>query len=345
MAYGDALKTTRPLRFQCVAIDNNVRENDLAWNCISRHPGASHLKKKTLIIKGIIMESLRDVCYEQIADQYWYGLFGDFKLIIDRNTGYFNATKLCRQGGKNFSDWSRNKDSKTLIEYYRQKRPPGDLQGVTEIMIVVDGYGNEIYNRIISGTYLPEEIILGVATWISKDFYDKVYRITRSYCIRQFDERYIRDNHQFQETVQRMDSEMERLRLKNEQMERENERYRHFEEDIAFKTVDTEKLQAFALIKMNDATSEYPFYVIRTQKSNYDNTVRRLKRKHPHLEIILELPYNPNAVNLFNRIKEQQVENIRVHYNGIQLVNGCTEEQLVSAITEMANLNVSSMSE
>ncbi|GBM95226.1 hypothetical protein AVEN_220794-1 [Araneus ventricosus] len=121
-----------------------------------------------------------------------------------------------------------------------------------------------------------------------------------------------------------MDSEMKR------------EKCRQCEEGIAFKSVDTEKYHTFALMKTNDAT--HPFYVIKIQKLKYDDTVRRLKRKHPDLKIILELPYNPKAINLFDRIKES--ENIRGHDNGIQLINGCTEEQLVSAITEMTDLNV-----
>jgi hypothetical protein len=32
--------------------------------------------------------------YENIKDNFYYGLFGDFKLVIDEGTGYFNATKL-----------------------------------------------------------------------------------------------------------------------------------------------------------------------------------------------------------------------------------------------------------
>lgn len=48
--------------------------------------------------RGIISDvSLRDTCYEHIKDNFYYGLFGDFKLVIDTKTGYFNATKLCRR--------------------------------------------------------------------------------------------------------------------------------------------------------------------------------------------------------------------------------------------------------
>lgn len=31
------------------------------------------------------MSSLKDICYKQIADNCWFGLFGYFKLIIDKD--------------------------------------------------------------------------------------------------------------------------------------------------------------------------------------------------------------------------------------------------------------------
>ena len=43
--------------------------------------------------------------YENIKDTFYYGLFGDFRLVIDTATGYFNATKLCVEGGKRFREW------------------------------------------------------------------------------------------------------------------------------------------------------------------------------------------------------------------------------------------------
>ncbi|CCU56403.1 N1R/p28-like protein [Mythimna separata entomopoxvirus 'L'] len=53
------------------------------------------------------MNSLNDIYYENIKDSFYYGLFDDFKLIIDKNTGYFNATKLC------------NLDEKDLVIGYK----------------------------------------------------------------------------------------------------------------------------------------------------------------------------------------------------------------------------------
>jgi hypothetical protein len=64
--------------------------------------------------------SLCDICYEHIIQNFYYGLFGEFKLVIDKATGYFNATKLCNQGGKSFKYWLRLEKSKKLVEYYQK---------------------------------------------------------------------------------------------------------------------------------------------------------------------------------------------------------------------------------
>ena len=64
--------------------------------------------------------SLSDCAYEHIKDTFYYGLFGDFKLVIDKATGYFNATKLCIEGGKNYFHWTRlEKSIPTPISYMK----------------------------------------------------------------------------------------------------------------------------------------------------------------------------------------------------------------------------------
>jgi hypothetical protein len=55
---------------------------------------------------------LSECTYEHIKDTFYYGLFGDFKLVIDKATGCFNATKLCVNGGKK---WSRLEKSKKMV--------------------------------------------------------------------------------------------------------------------------------------------------------------------------------------------------------------------------------------
>src|SRR5271156_2028399 len=59
---------------------------------------------------------LSDVCFEQIKNNYWYGLYGDFHVVLDKTNGYANATKMCRAGGKDYKDWSRLKGTQELIQ-------------------------------------------------------------------------------------------------------------------------------------------------------------------------------------------------------------------------------------
>ncbi|CAL1302103.1 unnamed protein product [Larinioides sclopetarius] len=294
--------------------------------------------------------SLSNVCYEQIKDQFWYGLLGDFKLIIDRNTGYFNATKLCQQGGKRFDNWLRNKESKELIEYYRRKF---DASHLRESIIEVRKGSSQIYNQIISGTYLSDKLILSVASWISKDFYDKANEIVKSYYLCEFEEKYKNDIGELNEKLQRVDhivqqltSEKEKIEQENEKIrrekeicQRENELYQSFEEDIAPKTANVEKLNSLTVVKLNNESFQYSFYVIRTQIECCKKSIKKLKEKHPNLEIILELDYSPNSIRLFNRIKEQ-LRNIKFYYNYVKLLNGYTEEQFIRNIENLASFNV-----
>jgi hypothetical protein len=41
---------------------------------------------------------MNDIIYEDLGDKYnkyAYGMYGDFKVIIMKENGYINATKLC----------------------------------------------------------------------------------------------------------------------------------------------------------------------------------------------------------------------------------------------------------
>jgi hypothetical protein len=95
--------------------------------------------------------------YENIKDTYYYGLFGDFKLVIDKRTGYFNATKLCNQGNKEYRQWLRLEKSKDMIEYY-QERCRGNSHGI--FLYEIKLTNNDDLNKQVTGTYVPKELIL-----------------------------------------------------------------------------------------------------------------------------------------------------------------------------------------
>src|SRR3981189_116674 len=43
---------------------------------------------------------LADIAYEQIVGKFWYGHYGQFRVVMMKDCGFINATKLCSDGGK-----------------------------------------------------------------------------------------------------------------------------------------------------------------------------------------------------------------------------------------------------
>ncbi|AAG02730.1 hypothetical protein AMV024 [Betaentomopoxvirus amoorei] len=121
--------------------------------------------------------SLIDVCYEHIKDSYYYGLFGDFKLVIDKTTGCFNATKLCNLGGKKFKQWKRLEKSQELIDYIKNNRGGDPHPGFYE----TKGDNKDENVKKITGCYVPKEVILDISSWISVEFYLKCNDIIINY--------------------------------------------------------------------------------------------------------------------------------------------------------------------
>jgi hypothetical protein len=133
--------------------------------------------------------SLNDVCYEQIKDSFYFGQFGEFRLVVDKNTACFNATKLCIDGGKEFRQWKRLERVQELIAFYEQqetsnkrydKSRRGDSHGG---FYEIKADNKDIFNKKITGQYVQKEFILDIASWISPAFYFKCSKIINYFFI------------------------------------------------------------------------------------------------------------------------------------------------------------------
>ncbi len=162
--------------------------------------------------------NLSDCTYEHIKKTFYYGIFGDFKLVIDKSTGYFNATKLCDQGGKIYRNWSRLEKSRNMIEYY-QKNRRSDLSAGFEnwgkdsslnLIYEVKGDNNNKLNKQFTGTYVPKELILDIASWVSIEFYDKCNSIIINYFVNQYKSLSLK---MLQRKIQEADEKMVQLTL------------------------------------------------------------------------------------------------------------------------------------
>ena len=73
------------------------------------------INKKKIVKKEY--NDLRDVMIEYIDKKYAHGKVGEFEVIMMVKNGYVNATKLCKQSGKDFFDWNRLKSTKTMLTF------------------------------------------------------------------------------------------------------------------------------------------------------------------------------------------------------------------------------------
>ena len=127
---------------------------------------------------------------EQIKDNFYYGLFGNFKLVVDKNTGCFNATKLCNSGGKRFRDWTKLEKSKKLMGYYKDRR---DDHCGGDIFYEVKGDNRNDEVSKTTGQYVQKELILDIASWISTEFYDKCNQIIIDFFVVEFKEKELKN--------------------------------------------------------------------------------------------------------------------------------------------------------
>ena len=105
--------------------------------------------------------SLNQIIFEHIDNNYSYGKYGNFKVIIMTKNRYINATKLCNEYNKNFKHWKENKASNELILEVEKNI---SLAGNKKAIIIITGGKNQI----IKGTYVHELLIDKIIEWMLK---------------------------------------------------------------------------------------------------------------------------------------------------------------------------------
>lgn len=265
-------------------------------------------------------DSFLDICYECIRDQYYFGLYGDFQLIIDTETVCFNATKLCQVAGKRLRNWFQTKEAKKTIDFFQTKLP-----NITT-MYTISGNTEDQYNTLISGTYLRKELILRLAMWISLEFYYKVTKILENYYSNLVREKYKYD-------VDERNQLLENIKTINERLCWMSNTFEHVKEDVSPKTKNKNKRHIFELFAKH-CDPEFPYYAIRIQNASYKYTIKKLENKYPKMESIFKLEYDPNPINLYNRLKEQG--KIQTNYNNIKLINDYSIDNFLNDIKESA---------
>src|SRR3981189_2081720 len=122
----------------------------------------------------IIMNSdylkLADIAYEQIEGKFWHGRYGQLRVVMMKDCGFINATKLCSDGGKELYRWFENQSSKDLLRCLATKLgEDGDIESIFVRKVVRTAQQADA-EKAVSGTYYNPLIIPHIACWISPDF-------------------------------------------------------------------------------------------------------------------------------------------------------------------------------
>jgi len=124
--------------------------------------------------------------YEKIDDVHSKAKYADFDVIMNMETGYINATKLCNDGGKKFFKWNENAGNKELIKYFEENHGSPNLEG----------HKYEVRNGTkcnnINGTYVHPDLIPHIASWVSPAFAYKVSKIVNNFLIKEKEDEIIR---------------------------------------------------------------------------------------------------------------------------------------------------------
>lgn len=116
--------------------------------------------------------------YENIVDNFYYGKYGDIKIIIDIETGYANVSKIGYEYKRIFSDWEKLTETRNFIDI---------ISSETELPIdnlVMTIKADTIARTILSGTYVHPLIASQYYYWVSPKFAAKATKIINDHYVK-----------------------------------------------------------------------------------------------------------------------------------------------------------------
>ncbi|ARE67709.1 SWPV1-187 [Shearwaterpox virus] len=97
-----------------------------------------------------------------IDDDFNYIYYGKLKIIVMKQCGYFNATKVCKHFNKEFHKWQRFESSKSLMVLIEKVIFPNKC--------VINIPSESSDKDCTSGTYVHPLLFPHVLSWISPKY-------------------------------------------------------------------------------------------------------------------------------------------------------------------------------
>lgn len=258
-----------------------------------------------------------DICTEQIRENFWFASYGNFKVIMNKNNGFINVTKLCGLVNKKFSDWKININSLRLMheledEIHRalefipytteetlQNTISVNLETVCKSIVTANQTSED---KLISGTYCHPLLIPHIASWCSPAFAIKVSKVINHCIVEEWKLRLEKVQDDYRRLLQQQNTS---LQIKQEEIKEMKEHHQTWS-----------NTHAFALLRLNDPNC-LPYYAIRCKHRDMSTAINKLRRRHPNCEVLYLQKKVPNAINLFDRLKKNNSIKTKRNYCAI----------------------------
>jgi len=143
----------------------------------------------------------------------------------------------------------------------------------------------------------------------------------------------------------KMDKRIKKLLDKADNLQDQNddiiEKIETICDDRVIKPGKLSDTHVFVIIKNNDDDEEYQYHTIRRLRNTIKPAIASYKDLHPDASIIVYIEYNPNPINLWNRIKDNlgkgRQRKILFDGNNFKLRDDYTQEEMIHDINAIHN--------
>lgn len=244
-----------------------------------------------------------DIITREINDRFCYIKYDNFDLIMMKRNNYINATKLCKLGGKEFTEWVQLDVSKELIKtveaagsYWRIKSYDLDL------ILEVKNESREKYQYEVEGYYVHSDLLPHICSWISPSFAIKVSKITNCYMSGQYEFMIKEKELEIKEKETTNKELLELFRELDKKYDRDIKELKEQKRDLKEQNKELSESVKRMEEKYDRDTQEFKEHNKRMEEK-YDRDTRELKLKIERIEERLKHNViNPTSPNKLHRL-------------------------------------------
>ena len=287
--------------------------------------------------------NINQIIFENINDDYSYGMYGDFKVIIHTESRYINVTKLCNDSNKCYKNWCRNKENDDLITYINKNEINKDSKFKATFSKKAGGK-NEIL-ALVSGTYAHPLIVPQVAQWISIPFAIMVSKIINEHLVDEYLLKLDEKDGEIESlniTIKRMEKNIKEMKTELKEIKYElydaNDNIESMADELLKKdksintknkvidiatdqrvpsTKSITKTENFIIVKSKDKdnnNSGYRYRIVAGLRNYANSACERLVDND--FKEILRLEDVNNSKNVLHRLKEQNKKSKLLDFSG-----------------------------